>query len=150
MSDLDRRHFLKGILSKLAQTAGSVVIVSMAASTAKGMDAANQPTEESTENIQDRADRLAAGRTPGKEGEAETSAAANEFLNGFRNTPLGAFRNRPLGGFRNTPIGSFRNAPLGGFRNTPLGAFANGGWPNGMWGGFNNGGWPNFGWRNFW
>jgi hypothetical protein len=149
MSDFDRRHFLKGILSKLAQTAGSVVIVSVAVSSAKGTDRPNDAAEESAESIQDRANRLAAARTPGTEGEAETAAAANEFLNGFRNTPLGAFRNRPFGGFGNSPLGAFRNAPLGGFRNTPLGAFANGGWPNGMWGGFNNGGWPNFGWRNW-
>jgi hypothetical protein len=152
MSDFDRRQFLKGILGKLAQTAGTVVIVSVAASTTRAGDHRTEAAEDSAADIQDRANRLAAkGASAGGSGtESETAASANEFLNGgFRNTPLGAFRNAPLGGFRNTPLGAFRNAPLGGFRNTPLGAFANGGWPNGMWGGFNNGGWPNVGWRNW-
>jgi hypothetical protein len=153
MSDIDRRLFLKGVLCKLALTTGTVVLASVAVSTAKAQEkqtaSANPP-----EDLQGRADRLAASANSQDE---ETLAAANEFLNGaFRNTPIGAFRNGGLGGFRNTPLGNFRNSPIGGFRNTPLGSFANGGWPNGGWpnggwpnAGFRNGGWPNFGWRNW-
>jgi hypothetical protein len=148
MSNFDRRQFLKGVLSKLVQTAGTVVVASVAVSTAKAHDNQAGEAEASLEDIQKRADRLAAAGNSAGEGPA---AESNEFLNGgFRNTPLGAFRNAPLGGFRNTPLGAFRNAPLGGFRNTPLGAFGNSGWPNGGFGGFQNGGWPNVGWRNFW
>jgi hypothetical protein len=147
MSDFDRRQFLKGILNKLAQTAGTIVMASAAASPARAQGHQSEGAETPPENVRERADRLAATRNLPAE---EAEAAANEFLNGaFRNTPLGAFRNRPLGGFRNTPLGSFRNGLGGGFRNTPLGVFGNGGWPNGGWGGFHNGGWPNMGWRNW-
>jgi hypothetical protein len=140
MSDFDRRQFLKGVLGKLAQAAGTVVVAS-AAARGKAEGADTPP-----ESVQERADRLAATSDFLAE-----EAGANEFLNGaFRNTPLGGFGNGPLGGFRNTPLGAFRNGGLGGFRNTPLGAFGNGGWPNGVWGGFRNGGWPNVGWRNWW
>jgi hypothetical protein len=147
MSDFNRRQFLKGILGKLAQAAGAVVVASAAVSTAQARGHRSEGGEASRKGVQERADRLAAsGNIP-----AEAEAEANAFLNGrFRNTPLGGFANGPLGGFRNTPLGTFRNTPLGNFRNTPLGAFANGGWPNGGWGGFANGGWPNFGWRNWW
>jgi hypothetical protein len=147
MSEHDRRQFLKGILGRLAQAAGTVVVASTAASSARAQGYQPEEAETSREGVQERADRLAAtGNFP-----AEAEAGAYEFLNGaFRNTPLGGFRNGPLGGFRNTPLGRFRNGPLGGFRNTPLGSFGNGGWPNGGWGGFNNGGWPNGGWGNWW
>jgi hypothetical protein len=153
MSDIDRRLFLKGILSNLALATGTVVLASVAASTAQAQDnssaSANPP-----EDVQGRADRLAASTPIQNE---ETLGAANEFLNGgFRNTPVGSFRNGGLGGFRNTPVGRFRNTPIGGFRNTPLGTFGNAGWPNGGWlnggwpnGAFRNGGWPNFGWGNW-
>jgi hypothetical protein len=140
MSDFDRRQFLKGILGKLVQATGTVVVASAAASTARARGDQSEKAETPREDVQERADRLAAAANfPA--GEAE--AVANAFLNG-------AFRNTPLGGFRNTPLGAFRNAPLGAFRNTPLGAFGNGGWPNGGWGGFRNGGWPNGAWRNWW
>src|SRR5262245_37013573 len=164
MSDFDRRQFLKGLLGKLVQAAGSVVVASAAVAAAKAQ--ANQPagTEPSPGDLQERADQLAAnGNFPAEEAEAR----ASEFLNGafrntpvggfrntpigsFRNTPIGSFRNGPIGGFRNGPVGGFRNTPVGGFRNTPVGGFGNGGWPNGGWGGFGNGGWPNGVWRNWW
>lgn len=148
MSDFDRRQFLKGILGRLVQTAGTVVVASAAVSMARAQADQSEGAETPPEDVKERADRLAAtGNLPAEDAEAGTS----EFLNGaFRNHPLGAFRNAPLGAFRNTPLGAFRNHPVGGFRNTPLGAFANGGWPNGGWGGFRNGGWPNGGWRNWW
>jgi hypothetical protein len=147
MSDFNRRRFLTGLLSTLAQAAGAVVVASSAVSTAQARGQSSEGAEAPAQGVQERADRLAAsGKLPS---EADTEPIA--FLNGaFRNTPLGSFRNTPLRGFRNTPLGNFRNTPLGAFRNTPLGSFANGGWPNGGWGGFNNGGWPNFGWRNWW
>jgi hypothetical protein len=146
MSDLDRRGFLKGILGNLAQAAGTVVVASAVASTARVQGRQSEAAEIPPEGVQERADRLTANGTfP-----AEADSGATAFLNGaFRNTPLGSFRNTPLGGFRNTPLGNFRNGVLGGFRNTPLGGFGNGGWPNGGWGGFNNGGWPNRAWRNW-
>jgi hypothetical protein len=162
MSDLDRRRFLKGVLGKLAQAAGPVVLASAVVESSKVRGHESTGDDAPHNDIQDRADRLAAAnRLP-----AETEAGAFEFLNGgFRNAPLGGFRNTPLGGFanrplssfrntplsgfRNTPLGTFANAPIGGFRNTPLSTFNNGGWPNGVWGGFNNGGWPNVGWRNW-
>ena len=148
MSNLDRRQLLKQILGNLVQAAGTVVLASAVESPVKAQD--NQPEggDLPQEDVQQRADRLAAsGNFPANGNEAE----ANEFLNvGFRNSPGGAFRNRPSGAFRNAPFGAFRNSPVGGFRNTPLGAFGNGGWPNGGWGGFRNGGWPNYGWRNWW
>jgi rSAM-associated Gly-rich repeat protein len=161
MSDLDRRLFLKGILGTLAQAAGTAVVASAAAPTARAQGYQPKEAETTSEDVQERADRLAAAcNLPAEEAEA----LANEFLNGafrntplggFRNTPLGGFGNGPLGGFGNGPLGNFRNGPLGGFRNTPLGAFGNGGWPNGGWGGFRNGGWPNgawlnHGWPNWW
>jgi hypothetical protein len=144
MSDFDRRQFLKGILAKLTQAAGAVVV---ATSLARAHGHSAEEAETPTEDVQERADQLAAtGSLQAEEAEA------NEFLNGaFRNNPLGSFRNGPVGAFRNTPLGNFRNGPAGGFRNTPLGSFANGGWPNGGWGGgggFGNGGWPNGGWPN--
>jgi hypothetical protein len=146
MSDFDRRQFLKGVLGKLAQAAGTVVVASAAASTARAQGNQSEGAETPPKDVQERADRLAA-TTDFSAAEAE----ANEFLNGaFRNTPLGGFANGPVGGFRNTPLGRFRNGPLGAFRNTPLGSFGNGGWPNGGWGGFHNGGWPNGGWHNWW
>jgi len=146
MSNCSRRQFLAGLLGKLAQTAGSVVVASAAASIAHAEEHLSEQTERPPDDVQSRADRLAAA----SDCPAETEIAA-EFLNGaFRNTPFGGFRNTPFGGFRNTPIGGFRNNPLGAFRNTPLTTFGNGGWPNGGWGGFYNGGWPNFGWRNWW
>jgi hypothetical protein len=146
MSSFDRRQFLKGLLGQLSQVAGTVVVAS-AAVTAKAQEQPSEATEPNKEDIQERADRLAASadQQPGD------TAEPNEFLNGaFRNTPIGGFRNTPVGGFRNTPIGGFRNGPVGGFRNTPIGAFRNGAWPNGGWGGFHNGGWPNHAWRNWW
>lgn len=148
MSDTNRRQFLKGILGKLAQAAGAVVVASAAASTARAQEHQSEGAEAPPEDVQERADRLAAsGNFPAEDAEA----LANEFLNrGFRNTPLGGFRNTPLGSFRNSGLGGFRNSPVGRFRNTPLGAFGNGGWPNGGWGGFRNGGWPNGGWGNWW
>ncbi len=146
MSDCNRRQFLTGLLGKLAQAAGSVVVVS-AVTKAHAQECQSEQTNTRPDDVRTRADRLAAnGHVPDA-----ADAAASEFLNGaFRNTPLGGFGNTPLGGFRNTPLGGFRNNPLGAFRNTPLSTFANGGWPNGGWGGFNNGGWPNMGWRNWW
>ena len=146
MNTFNRRQFLKDILGKLAQAAGTVVVAS-AASIARAQEPQSEGAETPQESVQERADRLAAScDVP-----AEESDTAVEFLNGgFRNTPFGAFRNAPVGGFRNTPLGNFRNSPFGGFRNTPFGAFSNGGWPNGGWGGFRNGGWPNMGWRNGW
>ena len=136
MSDFDRRQFIKEILSKMALT-GTVVL----ASTSAPAVASASPPGGSAEDIQERADQIAAG---------DTTAETNQWLGGFRNTPLGAFRNGPLRGFRNTPLGAFRNNPLGAFRNTPLGTFGNGGWPNGGWSGFRNGGWPNYVWDNWW
>jgi hypothetical protein len=152
MSDFDRRQFLKGLLGKLVQTAGTVVMASAAASVARAQGNASQEAAAPPEDVQGRADRLAAsGKFPD---EAEADASQLWRPGGFRNTPLGSFHNGPVGGFRNTPLGAFRNAPVGGFRNTPLGSFGNtgwpnGGWPNGGWGGFHNGGWPNVGWRNW-
>jgi hypothetical protein len=158
MSNSDRRQFLKGILGKLVQAAGTVVVASAAVSTARARGAQTEGAKTPPEGLQERADRLTAtGNCPPEEVEGGEQAVA--FLNGgFRNNPWGRFRNNPLGGFRNTPLGAFRNTPLGNFRNTPLGAFrntplgnvwGNGGWPNGGWGGFNNGSWPNFGWGNW-
>jgi hypothetical protein len=146
MSDFDRRQFLKGILATLAQTTGTVVVAVAAVSTARAQENHAEGAETQPEDIQERADRLAATE------DVPAAAEPNEFLNGaFRNTPLGGFRNTPLGGFRNTPLGGFRNTPFSGFRNTPLGsAWGNGGWGNGGWGGFRNGGWPNGAWGNWW
>ena len=145
MSNFDRRQFLKGILDKLVAVAGTVVVASAAASTAKAQGAQAEGAAPPPEDVQERADRLAAT------GNVPAEAGAYEFLNGaFRNTPWGGFGNGPLGGFRNTPLGAFRNGVGGRFRNTPLGGFGNGGWPNGGWGGFGNGGWPNGGWHNWW
>src|SRR5262245_39414993 len=99
MSALDRRHFLKGLLGKLAQVTGAVVVASAATSKAT---AENEPSEENDtpqESVEERANRLAADSTFEDAEEAET--AGSEFLNfgGFRNTPLGGFRNGPIGGF---------------------------------------------------
>jgi hypothetical protein len=148
MSNFDRRQFLKSILGKLVQTAGTVVVASAAAARTQGDESPETATP--PEDVRGRADRLAAN------GNVPDAADASQLPRpgGFRNTPLGSFHNAPLGGFRNTPLGAFRNSPVGGFRNTPLGAFGNtgwpnGGWPNGGWGGFQNGGWPNVGWRNW-
>jgi hypothetical protein len=144
MSDFNRRQFLKSLLGKLAQAGGTVVVATVAVATARAQGE-SRASETPAQDVQERADHLAAA------GEPLPEDVAFEFLNGgFRNRPFGGFRNTPFGGFRNTPLGAFRNAPLGGFRNTPLGAFGNGGWPNGGWGGFLNGGWPNVGWRNWW
>jgi hypothetical protein len=147
MSTFDRRRFLKEALGKLVQATGTVVVATVAASTARAQGPESTTTELGGSDVQGRADRLAAtgGCAP------EDAAELGTFINrGWRNTPFGAWRNMPVGTFRNTPIGGFRNTPMGGFRNTPLGAFGNGGWPNGGWGGFNNGGWPNVGWPNWW
>src|SRR5262245_8479355 len=135
MSDFDRRQFLKGILGKLTQAAGTVVVASATASMARAQGGQSEGVETPPEGVQERADRLAATSSCSAE---EAEAGANQlFLNGgFRNTPWGGFRNTPLGGFRNTPLGGFRNSPLGGFGNSPLGGFGNSGWPNGGWGGF--------------
>src|SRR5262249_44116292 len=147
MSDIDRRHFLKGVLSSLVQTAGTVIVASAAVSAARAQGNDAEGADPPPEDVQEAADRLAAANVA----EAEAAAEPNEFRNGaFLNTPLGAFRNGAPGGFRNRPQGSFRNAPVGGFRNTPWGAFGNGGWSNGGWGGFRNGGWPNGAWMNWW
>jgi hypothetical protein len=158
MSNLDRRQFLKSILGKLVQTAGTVVVASAAASLAKAQGNESEAATTPPEDVRERADRLAAtGNVPDEADPAQLFRPG-----GFRNTPLGSFINRPLGSFRNTPIGAFRNTPVDAFRNTPVDAFRNtpggvfanggwpnGGWPNGGWGGFHNGGWPNFGWRNW-
>ena len=111
MSDFDRRRFLKGILGKLAQAAGAVVVASAAVSTAQARGHRSGGGEASRKGVQERADRLAAsGNIP-----AEAEAEANAFLNGrFRNTPLGGFGN-------------------GGWPNGGWGGFANGGWPNFGW-----------------
>jgi len=147
MSDFDRRQFLRDVLNKLALATGTVVLASTAAPAAGTPSSTSEGTEPPSEDIQKRADHLAAAESSSEENAAEL----NEFLNGaFRNTPFGGFRNTPFGGFRNTPLGRFRNTPVGSFRNTPLGYFSNGGWPNGGWGGFGNGGWPNGGWVNWW
>jgi len=157
MSDFDRRQFLKGILGKLTQAAGTVVVASATASLARAQGPESEEADPPPEGVQERADRLAATANFPAEGAGANTVA---FLNGaFRNTPVGGFgnmpvvggfRNAPLGSFRNTPLGAFRNSPVGRFRNTPFGAFGNGGWPNGGWGGFGNGGWPNGAWRNWW
>src|SRR5262245_37075650 len=112
MSDFDRRQFFKGILDKLVQVAGTVVVASATAPMARAQGRESEGAEP-PENLQERADRLAAtANFPAEEAEATTF----EFLNGaFRNTPLGGFGNTPVGGFRNTPLGAFNNAPLGGF-----------------------------------
>jgi hypothetical protein len=147
MSTLDRRRFLKEALGILVQAAGTVVVASVAASTARAQGPELTTTEMGGNDVQARADRLAAsgGCVP------EDAAEPGLFRNGgWRNTPVGGWRNTPVGSFRNTPVGAFRNTPLGAFRNTPVGPFGNGGWPNGGWGGFQNGGWPNMGWRNWW
>src|SRR5262245_13517845 len=97
MSDFDRRQFLKGILGKLVQTAGTVVIASATASLARAQGHQSEGDETPPDDIQERADRLAATHDFLAE---ETEAGANEFRNGaFRNTPLGAFRNTPVGAF---------------------------------------------------
>src|SRR5215831_9927775 len=134
MSDFDRRQFLKGILGKLVQTAGTVVVASATVSMAMAKKRQSEETAPPEgEGVQERAARLAArSNVPAEEAEAGGNTLA--FLNGaFRNTPWGGFGNGPLGGFRNTPIGAFRNGVGGRFRNTPLGGFGNGGWPNGGW-----------------
>jgi hypothetical protein len=147
MSNSDRRQFLKSVLDKLVQAAGTVVVASAAASVARAQGRATDGSKVLPGDVKARADRLAATGTALPDAESATF----EFLNGaFRNTPIGGFRNTPVGGFRNTPLGAFRNSPLGAFRNTPLSTFGNGGWPNGVMGGFRNGGWPNGGWRNWW
>ena len=156
MSDFDRRQFLKGILNSLVQVAGTVVLASATASIAKAQ-AGQSAGAELPEDLQGRADRLAAAANVPAE---ETSATNCEFLNGaFLNTPLGSFANGsrpavqpvpPIGVFRNLPVSTFRNTPLSTFRNSGFGPFANGGWPNVGWGGFHNGGWPNGVWRNWW
>jgi hypothetical protein len=147
MSTLDRRRFLKEVLGTLVQAAGTVVVATVAASTARAQGPEVPTTEMGGNDVQGRADRLAAtgGCAP------EDAEEPGVFLNrGWRNSPVGGWQNLP-GGFRNTPTSSWRNAPLGTFRNTPVGPFGNGGWPNGGWGGgFQNGGWPNAGWRNWW
>lgn len=150
MSDVNRRQFLKGLIGRLAQATGVVVIASASAATARTEEDQTEKGDAAASDVQERADRLVANATSSAV-DAEEAEAALEFLNGaFRNTPLGAFRNTPLTGFRNTPLGAFRNTPVSGFRNTPLGSFGNGGWPNGILGGFQNGGWPNGGWGNWW
>jgi hypothetical protein len=151
MSAFDRRQFLKGILGNLVQAAGAVVVASTATSTARAEGNQAEGTDTTSEDPQERADRLAATSNCAPD-EVESGAHPVSFLNGaFRNTPWGRFRNTPLGGFRNTPLGNFRNTPLGAFGNSPLGnVWGNGGWPNGGWGGFHNGGWPNGGWHNWW
>jgi hypothetical protein len=146
VNDYTRRCFLKRLVTTLVQTAGTVVVASATASAARAEENKSKQTEVSKEDVQKRADRLAATAPPPP---AENAESAVSFLNGrFRNSPWGGFRNLPLGGFRNTPLGAFRNTPFSGFRNTPFGTFGNGGWPNGGWGGFGNG-WPNVGWRNW-
>src|SRR5262245_15848816 len=121
MSDFNRRQFLKGILGTLVQAAGAVVVATAAASEARAEADQSEGNDTPPEELQQRADRLAATS------DVHAADAALEFLNGgFRNTPLGGFRNSPLGRFRNTPIGAFRNTPVNAFRNTPLGAFGNG------------------------
>ena len=131
MSDIDRRQLLKGVLGALVQAAGTVVLASTAGSTAAAQGAETPP-----EDVQARADRLAACG----DGEA---AEANEFLNaGFRNGFGGLG-----GGFRNN---AWRNGGLGGIGGIG-GGFRNNAWSNGgLVGGFRNGGWPNVGWRNWW
>src|SRR5262245_55818258 len=121
-SNFDRRQFLKGLLGNLAQAAGTVVIASAAISTASADENQSESGNNSKEDVQERAEKLAASGNFSPEAES----AANEFLNGgFRNHPLGAFRNHPFGAFRNTPLGAFRNGPVGGFRNHPFGGFGN-------------------------
>src|SRR5262245_22549072 len=107
MNDYNRRLFLKGILARLVQAAGTVVVASAAASTAKAQGDQSGGDGTPPEGLQERADRLAATAQASAEG-AESGALA--FLNGaFRNTPIGGFGNGPFGGFRNTPLGNFRN-----------------------------------------
>src|SRR5262245_38664908 len=118
MSDIDRRHFLKGVLSSLVQTAGTVIVASAAVSAARAQGNDAEGADPPPEDVQEAADRLAATNLA----EAEAAAEPNQFRNGaFLNTPLGAFRNAPPGGFRNSPIGVFRNAPVRRFRNAPWG-----------------------------
>src|SRR5262245_43685594 len=104
MSDSSRRQFLKSVLAALAQAAGAVVVASATSSTAKAQEGLPENADAPADDIQQRADQLAASSDVPLEG-GETPVS---FLNGaFRNTPLGAFRNAPLGGFRNTPLGAF-------------------------------------------
>jgi hypothetical protein len=153
MSNTDRRQFLRGILDRLVQVAGTVVVASATASQTRAQ-AGQADGAELPAGIQERADQLAATANIPAE---ETEASNCEFRNGgFVNTPLGSFRNGgvqavpPIGVFRNLPVSTFRNTPLSTFRNSGFGPFANGGWPNVGWGGFHNGGWPNGVWRNWW
>jgi hypothetical protein len=138
MGDQDRRHFLKGLLGRLVQSAGVVVLASAAASRVRGEQATN---ENSPGDVRERADQLARdGRRP-----ADAAGGEAQPVN-FLNLSLGRPPGRPgawvNGGWPNGGLGGWRNAGLGGFRNV---GWPNGGWPNVGW---VNGGWPNGGWRN--
>jgi rSAM-associated Gly-rich repeat protein len=115
MSGLSRREFLSRLASTLQ--AGTVLLASATLAECK------ETTAETTDDVNERADRLAE-EMPAPTDDAESSSFVNRA---FRNG--GGFRNA---GFRN---GGFRNA---GFRN---GGFRNGGFVNG---GFRNGAFRNF------
>jgi hypothetical protein len=127
VSDSNRRQFFRGALAALAQAAGTVTLASAAVAPARLQQEKKKPDEGEAppgDNLQQRADELAAARGPAPEAE---SAAAGQFRNG---------------GWRN---GNWFN---GGWRNFP---WFNSTWSNFPWNNFPwfNGGWFNGGWRNF-
>jgi rSAM-associated Gly-rich repeat protein len=143
MSAISRRQLLQGLLGGLLGTVGTVVLASAALGTTEA-EAAAPPTE----NVEERADRVAEELGPIPEDEGEfTSFLNGGFLNGLGGGFPGRFRNGGFGpgGFYN---GAFRNGGFG------PGHFRNGGFPNGGWdgwgGGFRNGGFGNGGWDGGW
>jgi hypothetical protein len=121
MSMVTRRESLKLLLNGLAQTAGSLVLISAVLPGRQGSAKGTTAAGETGADLRQRADQVAAGEMDLSEDE---SSKLDEWVNG-------AFRNAA---FRNTGGGG------AGFRNA---GFANGGGG----GGFRNGGFVN-GWRN--
>jgi hypothetical protein len=153
MSDQDRRQFLKGLLGRLVQSAGVVVLASAAASRAHGEQTTN---DNSQGDVRERADKLARNGRRAADGAEEPTQPVG-FLNlSFGRPPVGI--RPPIADWRN---GGWDNGNIGGWRNRGGGNFRNGGWVNTGWpngglggwrnggvGGWTNGGWPNGGWRN--
>ncbi|MFO0877973.1 MAG: GrrA/OscA1 family cyclophane-containing rSAM-modified RiPP [Gemmataceae bacterium] len=136
MSHPSRRQLLAGFLTGLAQVSGAIVVAR--ATLADAATEGNQaPTQPARDNLQERADKIAADEPLADEERHEVA-----FVNGaFRNGGGGGFRNGAFanggGGFHN---GGFANGGGGGFHN---GGFANGGGGGG--GAFRNGGFANGG-----
>jgi hypothetical protein len=140
MSAISRRQLLHDLIGGLLGTAGTVVLASAALGMTEA-EAAAPPTE----NIEERADRVAEELGAIPEGEGEFTSFVN---GGFRNGGGGGFRK---GGFANGGGGSggFRKGGFanggggsGGFRNSA--GFRNGSGGGGS-GGFKNGGFANGG-----